>query len=126
MFSVVGCVGDATAADDLTGDGMKDVRSTHGLVRADVGLKGNDVVRGKNDFVLAFSPEDPRAKTRLISAEAIMPAHGHGTTPAKVDRDGDVWVARDVNLFMAGRWEVTFGVEVADQSDAVRVTIDVQ
>lgn len=56
-----------------------------------------------------------------------MPSMGHGTpTIPKTAASGDgVYIASDVNLFMAGRWELRFTIS-GSRSDVAIVTLDVR
>lgn len=56
-----------------------------------------------------------------LSAKAWMPAHGHGTTPITVQHEAGSasYQLRVVNLYMAGKWEVTVTSKTSAGEDSV-------
>ncbi len=72
------------------------------------------------------APPDVGPNTLTVSVDAPpgaevklrpwMPLHGHGTVPEwhPAQPDGDRWVFADVDLFMAGLWELAFTVDSDD------------
>ncbi|WP_181233975.1 FixH family protein [Enhygromyxa salina] len=80
-------------------------------------------IRGDNSWVLSFSDADGAALDDLeITVTPIMPDHGHGTpVSAEVTPTGVPGEYRldPVNLFMAGYWEITLDIALADQQDSI-------
>ena len=99
------------------------LRSEHGLAVARVTLEGDAIVRGENVFLVELTVLGGGAAT-LTSASGFMPAHGHGTQ-AVVERPGESYRVRDLLLFMPGRWEVSFALDVAGRADGVAFPVDV-
>ncbi len=58
-----------------------------------------------------------------VIAEPTMPDHGHGTFPATTEGEaGDStgqFVLRDMDLFMAGTWQIELRIEQGGNSDTV-------
>lgn len=77
---------------------------------------------GKNDLLVTFPS---RARTELVQASALMPAHGHGSKPPVVERAGDGYRVSNLVLYMSGRWEVRFALRVDGRDDEALVTVDV-
>lgn len=76
--------------------------------------------KGDNQWDLTITdPDDARADVAL-EVLPFMPEHNHGSAvPVVVEPGGDVgeYVASPINLFMAGRWEIT--MEISDTEDAL-------
>ena len=64
----------------------------------------------------------------FVEAEPRMPAHDHGTHPeftaATAGDEPGTYDLLDLNLFMAGVWEVTIRVEEGGMSDEVSYAFD--
>ena len=77
---------------------------------------------GKNTLRVTFPTRD----AELVPVSALMAAHGHGSPPTAIERDGETFVVRDLVLFMSGRWELHLAVRVApDGDDEAVVALDV-
>lgn len=65
--------------------------------------------RGHYDWTIELRTPSGEAITEAeVEAEGFMPAHGHGTTPITVRHQAGsaTYELLDVNLYMAGKWEV--------------------
>ena len=104
------------------------IRSEDGRAVARVTLEGDVIVRGENDFRVELVPTSAGASAELVGASAFMPAHGHGSgVDPKLESgggEGVFWV-RDLVLFMPGRWDVRFDIEVGGAADDVVFPVDV-
>jgi hypothetical protein len=127
--------GDEVDAGDVTQEGPTKRCDSFESPLERAGEEGNFVVRvlriepellfkGRYDWSIELADQ---AKTPIsgatLSVKPRMPAHGHGTTPVNV-RAGPVsgrYELLDVNLFMAGLWQVPIEVTTADAHD--RITI---
>ena len=77
---------------------------------------------GTNEVHVAF-PSAPEAE--LVSASALMPAHGHGTRPTTVEKTADGYRVANLILYMSGRWELRLEVRAGGRADEAWVTVDV-
>lgn len=140
LLLVTGCgdaSGDEAALGTLQGDHAVRVSSRE---RVDVELTPTAPIKlGKNTIVVSF-PDNAHAE--LVSASALMPAHGHGSPAPAIERadGGDreaassdsedpgvspEFVIRDLVLYMSGRWELRLGLRVDARDDEVIVAVDV-
>ena len=102
------------------------IRSEDGRAIARVTLEGDAIARGENDFRVELVPTSGGASAELVAASAFMPAHGHGSgVDPKLESEGGVFWVRDLVLFMPGRWDVRFGIEVGGAADDVAFPVDV-
>lgn len=114
----VGCSNDSDEPATLT-DGTVRI-ATEGQVALDV-KSAAPIKLGKNTVFVTF-PTQPGS---LSSASALMPAHGHGSPPATIEREGDAFVIRDIVLYMSGRWEIHLALKIDDRDDEAIVAVDV-
>lgn len=73
--------------------------------------------KGNNDWSLEVHSGGKAAAGVFVEAEPVMPAHGHGTSPATVDGTSDAdgkLTLSPVNLFMAGEWRIELRLEASD------------
>ncbi len=118
-----------TAPDEslarFDGDTLR-LESTGGLLLADIELVGDRIIQGENVFAVALDPVDADALAGVTQASAFMPAHGHGTSLPVVSVEGDGFRVSELMLFMPGRWDVTFELDVAGAHDQLEFTVDVR
>lgn len=112
---VLGCA-EAPAAE--AGAGTFHVEGEQALCSATIELAGGEPVRGENRFLVELSP----AGAELTGASGLMVAHGHGSEGEIVSGTPPEAV---IDLFMAGRWDMTFAVSVDGASDELRFAVDV-
>lgn len=98
--------------------------SERGLVDAHLEVVGR-LATGLNDFHLTLIPRDSGRETRLQGFRAIMPAHGHATTPEHVAGDSNDYSIAALPLGMPGRWRLTAALLVGDRTDSVVFDLDV-
>ena len=98
----------------------QDLISNTGAYRVQVATDGLKI--GKNKLRASFV--SPRVGT-VVSASALMPAHGHGTEGAIVTRDGDGFLVSDISMFMSGKWEITLVLRGGEKDDNLRFYVDV-
>lgn len=116
-----GSDGDEAALGTLAGTDPVRIASREG-----VGVEIRPAQRlelGKNTVTVTF-PDDGAAE--LVAASALMPAHGHGSPPPKIERSTDGgFVVRDLVLYMSGRWELRLELRVQAREDEAIVAVDV-
>lgn len=120
FFGLAGCGADEDAETPHLQQGTVQVTSrdqVHVEVSASAPIK-----LGKNDLTVVF-PANTTAE--LVGVGALMPAHGHGTRPPGIMRDGDRFHVDDLVLYMKGRWELRFALRHAGHDDEALVTVDV-
>jgi hypothetical protein len=111
---------DEPAIDVLRDDITIRVRSRD---RIDVDLRPRQpITLGKNTITVGFPT---RTGVELVSASALMPAHGHGSPAPVIARDGDVFTIEDLVLYMSGRWELTLALRADGHEDEAIVAVDV-
>lgn len=83
--------------------------------------------RGLVDFELRISSilDNAPAPGLVVTLTPWMPAMGHGTdSPGEVTEQGDgTYEVRDVDLFMAGDWELRFALTTSGSSDEDEISI---
>ena len=91
-------------------------------VRLNVADPGPPVRGDQNIWMVTILDESGSPSPCAISVDAIMPDHGHGTTPvpeAKALDDLGTFEIAPLNLFMPGLWEVIFDLECGEREDRV-------
>jgi hypothetical protein len=85
--------------------------------------------RNLNDWTIAVSGADGQSLAACTVAVGLfMPAHGHTSTTEPVIRAGDdpsTYQVDDMNLFMPGRWEITFDLVCGEVSDQVLFGVEI-
>jgi len=131
-FGLVGCSGgDGPPAGPVTfpSEALASLPSDAGHFVVAVRTSPQPPVRGVDAVQLqiadaAGSPVDG------LSIEAVpwMPAHGHGTStrPDVEPQGGGVYEITNVNLYMAGLWELRSTLQFAEGSDTVAPAFDVR
>lgn len=76
---------------------------------------------GDNDLTIVF----PAKKAVLLTANALMPAHGHGTIDPRIEATSDGFAVRELALFMSGRWELVLSLRTDTGTDEASVAIEV-
>lgn len=86
-------------------------------------VRSEPIKLGKNDLSVTVLTEG----AELVGVSALMPAHGHGTRPPVVEKDGagTTWRIRDLILYMSGRWELHLSVSSRGTKDDVVLLVDV-
>ncbi|MET0390714.1 MAG: hypothetical protein ABW321_32375 [Polyangiales bacterium] len=82
------------------------------------------VYRGRYDWTLELlDAAGEGIGDAELKAKAVMRAHGHGTSPIKVQHEAGSsrYELLDVNLFMAGKWEVTLSVKTTAGDDSAEL-----
>jgi hypothetical protein len=98
--------------------------SDQGLIDADVEVAA-PVERGNNQLFVELRPHHGDGEATLLGVRATMAAHGHTAEAATVTRSGAGFVAKDVDLFMSGRWLLELELGLDDQRDSARLPVDV-
>jgi hypothetical protein len=78
--------------------------------------------KGHYDWTLELRDRSGKAiGDAELEAEADMPSHGHGTTPITLKHPSGSarYQLIDVNLFMAGKWEVKVAVTAGGATDRI-------
>ena len=110
---------DEAALGTLEGDGPVRISSRE---RVAVEIHPSAPIKlGKNTVVVSF----PETGAELVSASALMPAHGHGSPAPKIEPSTEGYVVRDLVLYMSGRWELRLGLRVDAREDEAIVAVDV-
>ena len=77
-----------------------------------------DPIRGDNIWSLSIANADGAMTDVAVKVKSWMPDHGHGSpveaVASKVS-DGE-YTVEPLNLFMAGLWEITLELTLADES----------
>lgn len=120
LFGLAGCGADEDAETPHLTEGTVKVTSRD-RVHLEVSTSA-PIQLGKNDLSVAFPAS---ADAELVGVGALMPAHGHGTRPPSIVRDGDRFHVDDLVLYMKGRWELRFALRHAGHDDEALVTVDV-
>jgi hypothetical protein len=100
------------------------VRSQAALINATITLQEPSLERGVHNFTVELRAASAAEAPALLSAEAMMAAHGHRAS-AIIEPSGAGYRIEDLDLFMSGRWQVTLGVELEQRSDSVEFALDV-
>ena len=75
--------------------------------------------KGSNTFTLEVEENGVKRSDLTVIAEPSMPHHDHGTFPptfTATANDAGTYVLGPIDLFMSGRWEITFRAYEADPS----------
>ena len=126
LVATAGCVTEPDGSiPELSGRRLE-LESIGGLVLAELELEHPNVVQGENIFRVSLDPLADEAAAAVVGASAFMPAHGHGTSiPVVTETDGGYRVS-ELMLFMPGRWEVTFDIEVGGSPDELLFVVNVE
>jgi len=100
------------------------VVSDHGLVDADVRV-ASPVERGENDVFVELRPHSGGGDAQLLAVRATMAAHGHEASAAEIERTATGFHARELDLFMTGRWLLELELSLDEQQDTVSMPVDV-
>jgi len=125
VMSLCALLGACSASDDTTTPELREgtVRITSREANPIDVSTAVPIKLGKNDLTVTFPS---RAGTELVTASALMPAHGHGSKPPIIERGDDgTYRVRELVLYMRGRWEVRFALRADGRDDEALVTIDV-
>jgi hypothetical protein len=119
-----GCVGAPPAQTDLRDGESVRALSSHGLVAGELRAVGA-VSAGSNDFALTLTPETAGTPATLESFVAIMPAHGHQATPARIEASTTGYDIVGLPLTMPGVWHLSGELRVDGTSDDISFDVDV-
>jgi len=120
----IGCIGSPAQAD-LSTEHPLESQSTRGLADAKLSLSGSALTRGNNDLVLDLTANSGSLPPTLTNVVAIMPAHGHSSTPEAVDSSGSEYQILQLPLFMSGAWQIQCDFTVGGSPDSVAFDVDV-
>ncbi len=85
--------------------------------------------RDLNDWLIAVSdPDGSPPSDCTVAVGLFMPAHGHTSTTEPVIRPGDTpgqFHVDEMNLFMPGRWEITFDLVCGLLTDQVVFGVEI-
>jgi hypothetical protein len=100
--------------------------SERGLLEADVSVS-TPVARGNNELFVHLRPLAQAADgpARLLAVDATMAAHAHEAHAQVIDEADAGFHAKNLDLFMTGRWLVTLELTFANEPDRVSLPIDV-
>jgi hypothetical protein len=100
--------------------------SERGLLEADVSVS-TPVARGNNELFVHLRPHAQAADgpARLLAVDATMAAHAHEAHAQVIDEADAGFHAKNLDLFMTGRWLVTLELTFANEPDRVSLPIDV-
>ncbi|HVJ19717.1 MAG TPA: hypothetical protein VM686_30060 [Polyangiaceae bacterium] len=107
----------APAPADAAG-GPFEVESEGGLCIADIDFAAGEVRRGENRFLVSLTHDE----AEITSASGLMVAHGHGSEGTIVPGDP---IEVSIDLFMVGRWDLSFELAIDEVSDRLEFSIDV-
>jgi len=96
-----------------------------GLAKAKLALLGGTLERGGNDLVLNFQPISSMESASLSQVVAVMPTHGHSSTPEGIVATAAGFRIVQLPLFMSGAWRIRCDFSVGDSSDSVAFDVDV-
>ena len=98
--------------------------SERGLLDADISV-GTPVARGHNELFVQLRPHAGDGPARLLAVNATMAAHAHEAHAEAIDETDSGFHAKELDLFMTGRWLVTLDLAFAGEPDRVSLPIDV-
>jgi hypothetical protein len=101
-----------------------DLVSDAGLVEAHVQFV-RPVERGDNALLVELTATQGLDTPRLVSVDAVMPAHTHAAHAGSIELSEGGFLARQLNLYMTGRWQLSLGLELAEARDSVSLAVDV-
>jgi len=121
LFSVAVLCGCAVPAPAETSVSLV---SERGLLDADIRV-GTPVTRGNNELFVQLRAHGADGVAQLLSVDASMAAHGHSAHAETIDDTGAGFDAKNLDLFMTGRWLVTLELSLDDEPDSLSLPIDV-
>ncbi|HEY8927210.1 MAG TPA: FixH family protein [Polyangia bacterium] len=130
-FSLAACGGDVPPSGPVTfpADALMSLPSDAGRFVVTVRTSPQPPVRGVDAVQLQIA-DGAGAPVDGLSIEAVpwMPAHGHGTStqPHVEPQGGGVYEITNVNLYMAGLWELRSTLQFAEGADTVAPAFDVR
>jgi len=130
-FGLAGCGGDAGSAGPVVfpAEALMSLPSDAGHFVVTVRTSPQPPVRGVDAVQFQVS-DSAGAPVDGLAIEAVpwMPAHGHGTSARpKVEPQGaGVYELTNVNLYMAGLWELRSTLQFAEGADTVAPAFDVR
>lgn len=88
----------------------------------------NGATTGMHDVTIELLHRDAPADADRVALDAFMPAHGHGTEPVTftTGESTGVYAAADLNLMMAGVWELEVNVVEPDHGGIVLFVLDIE
>jgi len=113
----------------LAACGSEDDPSDAGTLAIEAHVEPDPPRVGTNTLHLTIHDADGAPVTgAAVSVEALMPAHGHGSTekPVITEQGGGAYTAAPLTLQMPGRWEVTIRATAGGESGERVLRWDVQ
>ncbi len=98
--------------------------SRGGLVEAHVSFV-DEVSRGDNELSVELVALDGASTPELLAVDAMMAAHSHHSHTTDISETAGGFQARNLNLFMSGRWQVELSLAVGAAPDVVSLPVDV-
>lgn len=83
------------------------------------------VERGDNALLVELLATQGPDTPRLLSVDAVMPAHTHQAHAGSIEASEAGFLASRLNLYMTGRWQLALELELADARDSVSFAVDV-
>lgn len=123
VLVAAGCGSEPNAAG-LGAGATIDATSARGLATGKLSVVG-DLTIGENDFELVLAPEAKTDAAKLESLTAMMPAHGHVTTPDAIDATDGTYRIVALPLSMPGVWRLTGSLSVDGTGDTISFDVDV-
>jgi hypothetical protein len=122
-----GCTSVGTASDDAPLVQVDSVVSTSGDIAVAMLAHGTAPARGMHDMQLVLTHVSDGSPVDGLSLEVVpwMPAMGHGTslTPTVTALGDGVYEIDDLDLYMAGQWELraSFGTPADKAAPALQI-----
>lgn len=124
LAMMTGCVAPPVSQGDLSSEGdALEATSTQGLVEGRLSAMG-PLCAGPNDFELVITPAASGSAATLESFDAVMPAHGHRSSPSSIEADATGYRIA-LPLSMSGMWRLTGTLQVTGVTDELTFDIDV-
>jgi len=117
-LALVGCSAPAPAETTVS------LVSERGLVEADVRVN-TPVQRGNNELFVTLRPHASDGTPQLLAVDATMAAHAHAAMAESIDETSRGFHAKNLDLFMTGRWLLTLELALGDEPDSASLAIDV-
>lgn len=131
LVAAGGCLGDNSGGDAAAfGPGAERSGARVSAFFVDVQPVPPDI--GENDWTFRLADLDGASLPEFsVSLSPFMPAHGHGTTPARFSAtpldDQGLYSVGPFDLFMPGTWEFTLTVETAEAlTDELIWSLDIE
>lgn len=114
----------AACAEPAPLRGSAELVSDAGLVEARVQFV-DPIERGDNALLVELTATQGPGSPRLLSVDAVMPAHTHQAHAGSIAASEGGFLASRLNLYMTGRWQLELELELADARDSISFAVDV-